>query len=235
MRAIRFGVQIWSSKPVQKIVEQVCLAEELGYDTAWIIDSQLLAPDIYVKLTACAYNTKRITLAAGVTNTVTRNPTVTAGALASLADLAPGRIRAAISLGGSSVTTIGVPHAKLAEFRKDVELIARLLRGEQDYYNDREIKLVWANPEATREIPLSVQGHGPKSQQLAGEMGYPLGVACEVQRLGRVIEQVKTGASKAGRPPEGIELRWSGKTSICNVWQVINELRLFLIATLISV
>ncbi len=233
MRPIRFGVQIWSSKPVQKIVEQVRFAEELGFDTAWIIDSQLLAPDIYVKLTACAFNTKRITLAAGVTNTVTRNPTVTAGALASLADLAPGRIRAAISLGGSSVTTIGVPHAKLAEFRKDVELIARLLRGEQVHYNAKEIKLVWANPEATRKIPLSIQGHGPKSQQLAGEMGYPLGVACEVQRLGQVIEQIKTGAAKARRPVEGIELRWSGQTSISNDWQVIKEQRLSQIATLI--
>ncbi len=127
MRPIRYGVQIWSSKPFKEIVEQVCFAEKLGYDTAWIIDSQLLAPDIYVKLTACAYNMKRITLAAGVTNTVTRNPTVTAGALTSLADLAPGRISAAISLGGSSVTTIGGSHAKLAQFRRDFELIARLL------------------------------------------------------------------------------------------------------------
>ena len=127
MRPIRYGVQIWSSKPVKEIVEQVCFAEELGHDTAWIIDSQLLAPDIYVTLTACVYNTKRITLAVGVTDTVTRNPTVTASALASLADLSPGRIRAATSLGGSSVTTIGVPHAKLAQFRNDFELIARLL------------------------------------------------------------------------------------------------------------
>jgi len=218
---------------VPKIVDQVRFAEALGYDTAWIIDSQLLAPDIYVKLTACALQTQRIALGAGVTNTVTRNPTVTAGALASIADLAPGRVRAALSLGGSSVTSIGVPLARLAQFREDVRLIARLLQGEATDYNGKRIKLVWANPAVSSQVPLSIQGHGPKGQQLAGEMGLPLGVSCEVQRLGRCIEEIQAGAARAGRPSQDIELRWSGQTTISEDWQVIKEQRLSQAATFI--
>lgn len=219
--------------PVKKIVEQVRLAEELGYDSAWMIDSQLLSPDIYVKLTACALNTKRITLGAGVTNTLTRNPTVTAGALAAVADLAPGRIHAAISLGGSAVTSIGISPARVLKLRNDFQLIAGLLRGERLLYNGKEIKLVWADPSITRQIHLSIVSHGPNGQQLAGELGYPLGVATELQRLGQCIEQVKTGARRGGNPVQDIRLRWSGQTTITDDWQVIKEHRLSQISTFI--
>jgi len=193
----RFGVQLWGPLPIPKVIEQVRLAEELGYDSAWLIDSQLIAPELYVKLTACALNTRRITLGAGVTNTVTRYPTVTASALAALADLAPGRIAAALSVGGSSVKSVGLPTAKLADLRRDYELVARLLQGERFPHNGREMKLVWADPAATQRVPLSLQAHGPRGQRRAGEMGVTAGFSSELHQLDDCIGNIMEGRAAA--------------------------------------
>ena len=120
-----------------------------------------------------------------------------------------------------------------ADQRNDFQLIAGLLRGERLLYNGKEIKLVWADPGITRQIQLSIVSHGPNGQQLAGELGYPLGVATELQRLGQCIVQVKTGARRGGNPVQDIRLRWSGQTTITDDWQVIKEHRLSQISTFI--
>jgi len=56
------------------------LVEDLGFDTLWAIDSQQLYTELRFTLAACAEATEELELAPGITNPVSRHPSVTAGA-----------------------------------------------------------------------------------------------------------------------------------------------------------
>ena len=59
-------------------------AEQWGFDGMLVADSQDLNADVWVKLALSAAATSTLKLGTGVTNFVTRHPTVTASAAASL-------------------------------------------------------------------------------------------------------------------------------------------------------
>jgi alkanesulfonate monooxygenase SsuD/methylene tetrahydromethanopterin reductase-like flavin-dependent oxidoreductase (luciferase family) len=65
-------------------------AEELGFDSAWACDSQMLWSDCYATLALAATHTERIALGPGVAAAGTRLAPVTAHSIASVAKLAPG-------------------------------------------------------------------------------------------------------------------------------------------------
>ena len=56
-----------------------------GVDRLWLIDSQLAMKDVYAGLYLAALATTRVELGTGVTNPITRHPSVTANAMAALA------------------------------------------------------------------------------------------------------------------------------------------------------
>jgi alkanesulfonate monooxygenase SsuD/methylene tetrahydromethanopterin reductase-like flavin-dependent oxidoreductase (luciferase family) len=221
-RPVRFGVHVHNEGPVQKAIELVQLAEELGYDSAWVGDSQLIMPEPYTLLAACALKTQRITLGMGISNVGTRHPTVVASGLAALSDLAPGRVAAVIGVGGSSHGSVGLKQEKLVDFRDRFELIARLLSGERASCNGRGVNLVWANPGRTRQVRLFVHAGGPKGQRQAGEIGCAVELPVTVAELPAAMDRVKAGAAEAGRTGD-IEVCWWRSVSISNDWKAIKE------------
>ena len=68
--------------------EHVVLAEELGYERAWLYDSPALYPDVWVQLCRAAERTSRIGLGPGVLIPSLRHPMTTAAAIATLVDIA---------------------------------------------------------------------------------------------------------------------------------------------------
>jgi alkanesulfonate monooxygenase SsuD/methylene tetrahydromethanopterin reductase-like flavin-dependent oxidoreductase (luciferase family) len=42
------GIALWGTHPMPKLVEQVRIAEALGFESVWVIDSQLICRDIFV-------------------------------------------------------------------------------------------------------------------------------------------------------------------------------------------
>src|SRR5207245_10815938 len=97
------------------VVRQVQLAERLGYDTAWITDSHLICRELWVTLAACATATSRIRVGPGVTVPHSRHVSVTASAIATLHDLAPGRVVIGVGTGGSSAQTMGLSLAQVGK------------------------------------------------------------------------------------------------------------------------
>jgi alkanesulfonate monooxygenase SsuD/methylene tetrahydromethanopterin reductase-like flavin-dependent oxidoreductase (luciferase family) len=67
-------------------------AEGLGYARAWFFDTQMLKADLFVAMGAAAVQTSRMRLGTGVLIPGNRFAPVAASALASLNQLAPGRI-----------------------------------------------------------------------------------------------------------------------------------------------
>src|SRR5207248_6108255 len=104
-RPVQFDVGIVNNQPVPDVVRQARLAESLGYETVWITDSHLICRELWVTLTACALATTRVKLGPGVTVPHTRHWSVAASAIATLDELAPGRIVLGIGTGGDRKST----------------------------------------------------------------------------------------------------------------------------------
>lgn len=224
MRNVSFGFMLFTNESVPRTVEQVRLGEQLGFESAWLVDSQLVVRDVFVALTACALGTSKIRLGPGVTHTVTRHPTVVAGGFASLAELAPGRTELQVGFGDSAIRGLGGKPARLEQFRQDFLLIRSLLDGEAVPYNDRIIKLAWSNPELTRRIPMyAVPGTGPKGQTLAGELGHGVGLFCRSTHLRAGLDRVAEGAARVGKSLKEMDLIWWVSASISNDWDRVRE------------
>jgi 5,10-methylenetetrahydromethanopterin reductase len=89
--------------------------EAEGVNRVWVIDSQLAMKDVYAGLVVAALNTTRMGLGTGVTNAVTRHPTVTANAIAAVDEISHGRAVLGIGAGDSALYGIGLGPQKVAE------------------------------------------------------------------------------------------------------------------------
>src|SRR5437016_4483843 len=109
-------------------------AEQLGYDRAWVPDSQMIWSDCYATLALAAHNTKRIRLGTGVAIPGTRIAPVTAHSIASIARLAPGRVFLGIGTGHTAMRVMGMGPMRIKDFREYLRVIRALLQGEEVEY-----------------------------------------------------------------------------------------------------
>lgn len=99
--------------------------EAEGVRRVWVIDSQLAMKDVYAGLVVAALNSHTIGLGTGVTNAVTRHPTVTANAINAIAELSGGRAILGLGAGDSALYGIGLKPQKVAEVEEAVAFFRR--------------------------------------------------------------------------------------------------------------
>jgi len=207
---VKFDVAILATERLPDVVRQVQLAERLGYDTAWITDSHLICRELWVTLAACATATSRIRLGPGVTVPHSRHVSVTASAIATLHDLAPGRVVIGVGTGGSSAQTMGLSLdrvGKAAVLERTATDLRRLLSGESTRFETGiDGRLAWLD--GPRAIPIYLAGSGPRMLETAGRLGDGAIVYATVspEVLGVAIERVATGARAAGRAPGDLDV-----------------------------
>ena len=73
MTGVKFGVGLFPTEPLQRMLTLVKLSEDMGFSCAYMGDSQMIWREPYVIMGAAAMVTKKITLATGVTNPITRD------------------------------------------------------------------------------------------------------------------------------------------------------------------
>ena len=117
--------------------------EAMGFDYLLCPDTQNLAPDPYGQLSLAAQATTTLKLGTGVTNPVTRDPAVTATAVATLQQESGGRAICVIGRGDSSAEHIGIRNATTRQLREGVGLIRSYMRGETIDRNGKESALRW--------------------------------------------------------------------------------------------
>ena len=210
MRGLKFGACIFAQKPMPEVVRIAQLAEELGYDSLWIADSQVLCRELYVTLTACALGTSRIKLGAGVTAPYTRHVSVTAGAFASLNELAPGRVLLGVSTGNSLVRTIGRRPARIAEMEEYVGKLTDLLDNrEAEFDGGVRGGISWL--EEPTDIPIYVAATGPKMVQAATRLtsNIILMAGSGPRFLEEGLDKIRAGMKGAGKEAsEGDVIMW---------------------------
>ena len=104
-------------------------AEDLGYDRAWVPDSQMIWSDCYATLALAAHNTSRIHIGSGVSIPGGRIAPVTAHSIASINQLAPGRVFLGIGTGHTAMRVMGMRPMRIKPFREYLRIVRTLLRG----------------------------------------------------------------------------------------------------------
>lgn len=215
---MKFDVGILASQPLPVLVRQVQLAESLGFDTAWIADTHLVCRELWVTLAACAAGTSRIRLGPGIAVPHTRHVSVTASAIATLHELAEGRVVIGIGTGGSAAETMGLSVGKVARVATLESMAASLRRllGREAIRleNGTDARLAWL--ERAPVIPLYLAGSGPRMLDAAGRLGDGAimysGVAPWLVEA--ALGCVTAGARSAGRDPGGLDVAIWAPTSI---------------------
>lgn len=202
--SFRFEIGLLPRMAVAEVAEQVVAAEDLGFDGAWIADSQSIFRDAWAALALAAGRTSKIRLATGVTNPVTRHPAVLASDIATLDELSGGRATLGIGVGESAVRTLGLRPARLSELEEATLVIRALAAGEKVQYRDNEIHLTWSQ----RKVPIFFASSGPKSLRLAGRIadGVLFQVGAEPALVRYALRHVQAGASEAGRSLKDVRL-----------------------------
>src|SRR5207245_11754338 len=123
--------------------------------------------------TACARHTSSLMRTPVVNVPHNRHWSVAASAIATLDELATGRLVLGIGTGGSSAETMGVSvqgAARVATLETMTTSIRRLLTGGgAPLESGVESRLAWLGE--ARKIPIYVAGSGPRMLEAAGRLG----------------------------------------------------------------
>jgi 5,10-methylenetetrahydromethanopterin reductase len=200
-----FGVGLFPTEPLPQMVQLAKVTEQLGYSHIWVGDSHLIWREAYVNMAAMALNTTKVKLGTGVTNPLTRHPSVVASAYATLEEYAPGRTIVGIGLGDSSVETMGMKPAKLSYFEKTMAQMRQLLDGQEVQLETGKIHLL--HP-CKAKVPIYIAASGPKMLELSGRIadGIIVLVGVADEYIAHARERISAGAKAAGRKVEDINL-----------------------------
>lgn len=178
--------------------------EDSEFSCIWVADSHQLYTDTYVTLAVCAMETETLGLRTGVTNPISRHPSVTANAISSINQLSGDRVSIGIGAGDSGVYSIGKEPVKVGELHEAVEQIQDLVAGETVEFNGEPFQLKQANG----NVDVYVAADGPVTLRMAGQVGDGImfggGSNPEIiQDL--AYENASTGAERSGRRLEDLK------------------------------
>lgn len=202
---MEYGVGLFPTEPLQKMIHLAKVSEELGYSHIWVGDSHLIWREAYVNMAAVALNTTKVKLGTGVTNPLTRHPSVIGSAYATLEESAPGRLIVGIGLGDSSVETMGMKPAKLSYFEKTLQQMRDLLDGKEVQLESGKVHLL--HPCKNR-VPIFIAASGPKMLELSGRIadGIIVLVGVADDYIAHARKKIAAGTKTAGRKLEDIHL-----------------------------
>ena len=172
---MQFGIAVATAADSWKVVER---AEQLGFESAWFYDTQMLSADCFVAMGAAAVKTSRIRLGTGVLIPTNRIAAVTANAFASLSKLAPGRIDFGVGTGFTGRRAMGLGAMKQADMEEYIRVVMALLRDEtvETEIEGKRRKIRFLNPDlglidTQSPVGLHVSAYGPRGRALTARLG----------------------------------------------------------------
>jgi len=200
---LNFGITLKPDMAPGRVVALTRQAEAAGFAYGWLFDSHVLWLEPYPLLTLMALNTTRMRLGTCVTNPATRDPTVTASALATLNLISGGRMDLGIGRGDSARRVMGKKPTTLATLEQAVRIIRDLASGQPTDYDGEQIRMEWARG----NLPVWIAGYGPKALHMAGRIADGIILQFADPHLIRwCIGFVRAGAEAAGRDFAAIKI-----------------------------
>ena len=182
------------------------MAEDLGFASLILPDSQNLAPEVWGQLMLAAQATSRIRLGPGVTNSVTRDPAVTACAALSLQVESGGRAVLGIGRGDSAVQRIGKTQDPVASFERYLTRVQAYLRGDAVERDGFASRLEWLPEVRVPKVPVEVAATGRRVIAAAARTADRIcfAVGADPDHLRAALSHARTAAQAAGRDPASI-------------------------------
>ncbi|CAN5798785.1 TIGR03842 family LLM class F420-dependent oxidoreductase [soil metagenome] len=199
-----FGFTLKPDHTIERTINLSRQAEAAGFGYGWLFDSHVLWKEPYPLLTIMALNTTDMRLGTCVTNPATREPSVTASALAALNEISSGRMDLGIGRGDSARRVMGKPPTTLARLSEAVNLIRDLVEGRAVDQEGTELQLTWSRGD---KLPVWIAGYGPKALDLTARIadGVILQLA-DVDLIRWFVGQLRDAAKAAGRDPDEIKV-----------------------------
>ena len=207
----RIGVAFSGGLPPADIVECVKLAEELGYESAWVAEGH--GGDQFAILSACAVVTRRIRLGTSISSVFVRTPTTIGMAAATVDQLSGGRF--VLGLGSSHRVQVEPEHGvafvqPTQRLRETVDIVRALVRDGTVAYAGKVLSIerfdLWFTP-FRREIPLYISALFPTMLQIGGEIADGVLLTWPTTESGRrAADNVALGARRAGRAPADVDV-----------------------------
>jgi probable F420-dependent oxidoreductase len=202
---VQFGFTLKPDHTIDRTLALARQAEAAGFSHGWLFDSHVLWRDPYPLLTLMAGATGTLRLGTCVTNPATREPSVTASALAVLDELSGGRMDLGIGRGDSARRVLGKPPTTMATLEEAIVVIRDLVEGRAVTYEGTELQLPWAGK---WKLPVWVAGYGPMALAMTGRVadGVILQLA-DPDLIRWFVGQVREAEAAAGRPPGSVKVQ----------------------------
>ena len=149
------------------------LAEELGFRAVWCPEIPAFGHDIWITLARIAENTTRLKFGPSVLIPSYRHPVAQASAIATLEQIAPGRLLVGFGTGFTGRAGMGKKPLKLADMRAHIEQVKALLRGDVADIDGGLAKILASDgwlPDRPINVPVYMAGQGPKARALARQI-----------------------------------------------------------------
>lgn len=178
-------------------------AEQAGWDGLFFPDTQCLAGDIYSAMCLAAKATTRLRVGTAVTNPVTRHPSVTASAIATVQVESEGRAVLGIGRGDSSLGYIGQRPAPVATLTTYIEQLQGYLRGEAVDLDGYDSRNMWIADSGFEKVPVDVAATGPRVLATAARLAEQItfAVGADASRLQGAMRAAQEARAAAGSDP----------------------------------
>jgi len=220
-----FGFTLKPEHSIERTLALTEQAEAAGFTYGWLFDSHVLWRDPYPLLTLMARATTTLRLGTCVTNPATREPSVTASALAVLNELSGGRMDLGIGRGDSARRVLGKAPTSMKDLETAVHVIRALVEGRPIEYEGTMLQLPWTSGD---RLPVWIAGYGPVALRLTGRIadGAMLQIG-DPDLIRWFAGQVRASAAEAGREAGSVKIMAAAPAHVGDLAEARDRVRWF--------
>jgi len=207
---VEFGIEFVPRDLYWKTTFYAIQAEKIGFDHLWITD-HFNNRNVYVSLAIASAYTERIKFGPGVTNPYLVHPVVTAQAVATLNEIAPGRVVCGLGVGDR--TTLQMVNMKLTKplgtIRESVRIIREITSGRMLEMQGTIFRVSGAklNFKVASSIPIFIGAQGPKMLALAAEIGDGVLINASHSRdIENAMKFIQEGVQRVGKKLDDLSI-----------------------------
>ena len=215
-----YDYQSYRPKTVAEVARQASAAEELGFDSVWVMDhlfiqrpsGRVLSHDPMICLAAVAAATRRIKLGSLVLSHAFRSAGQLAREASALADASAGRFILGLGTGWHrpEFDALGAPFDhRVGRLEEAVEPLQRLLSGERVTVAGTWLQMRDASAAVTvQPPPIWIAAEGPRMLALAARAdgwNHAYWGAEDTSRFAAALAGLRLALAAAGRSPDAVE------------------------------
>jgi 5,10-methylenetetrahydromethanopterin reductase len=208
---MRVGLCFDGFYSIQEMIELAQLGDDAGMESIWMSD-HLCFRDSMTTSMALLGATNKIKVAAAPASPYSRNPIITAMALATMDEFAPGRVIGSPGTGNAAALKeagMESPHP-LKTMREYVEILRRYLAGETVKFHGEMFNVNGAKMGFVPAAPIKMYltAVRPLMLRLGGEIGdgVLLSAGCAPGYIRNCAAEISQGADKSGRSLKDLDV-----------------------------